>query len=220
MIKYYIEEKVDFMISNLPNHVAIILDGNGRWAKKRLMPRGFLLGPYLPIFGLGALLITFVLTPYDKDILILFIVSCFLGSTLEYITSYIMEKVFKTRWWDYSHDKFNLNGRVCLRATISFGILGILLIKVLNPLLLKLLNFIPGIILTVLTIILGVIFITDLIISLKIISNIKIVNRQHIDSTEEITKKVKEVLSHKSIFSKRLIKAFPDLTIRSSKKKV
>ena len=83
--------------------------------QKKFINRGFLLGPYCPIYGTGAVLCNIVFsTPQDSNVFVIFI-SCAVGACIiEYITSYIMEKLFNTRWWDYSKLPFNLNGRICL----------------------------------------------------------------------------------------------------------
>ena len=183
--------------------------------KGRFTPRGFLIGPYLPIFGVGAILITLLLSKYEKDIFVLFIVSSFLGATLEYIVSYIFEKIFKTRWWNYERDRFNLNGRVCLSTTIGFGILGVMVIVFFNPIFFSLINNINPIFQNILSIILLIIFIADIIISFVVISKIKIPTiGKPKDTTEEVTKKVRNALKNHSILSKRLINAFPELKTR------
>ena len=99
----------------------------------RFVNRGFLIGPYLPIYGFGATFITFLLQKYSDDIIALFVFSMIICTILEYFTSFLMEKIFCARWWDYSNEKFNINGRVCLRNMIAFGILGILMMKYINP---------------------------------------------------------------------------------------
>ena len=74
---------------------------------KRFINRGFLVGPYCPIYGFGAVLITILLERYLYDPVILFVMAIVTCATLEYLTSWIMEKLFKARWWDYSNRKFN-----------------------------------------------------------------------------------------------------------------
>lgn len=64
--------------------------------------RGYLIGPYLPIFGFGSLIITFYLSKYSNDLIALFILGSFFCCLLEYLTSFFLEKIFKLRWWDYS----------------------------------------------------------------------------------------------------------------------
>lgn len=82
--------------------------------KRKFVNRGFLIGPYCPIYGFGGLAITILLKNYTKDPIVLFLMAVIICGTLEYFTSYIMEKIFKARWWDYSAKKYNINGRICL----------------------------------------------------------------------------------------------------------
>ena len=95
-------------------------------SKKLTLSRGYLIGPYIPIFGFGGLFMTTLLSKYQNDILSLFINSMVYCCLLEYITSLVLEKIFKLRWWDYSDRRFNINGRVCLENGILFGIAGII----------------------------------------------------------------------------------------------
>ena len=183
--------------------------------KGRFTPRGFLIGPYLPIFGVGAILITLFLTKYQNDVIVLFIMSAFLGAILEYIVSYVLEKIFKTRWWNYEKDRFNLNGRVCLSTTIGFGILGVLVIVCFNPIFFSIINSASLFVQTLLATLFAIIFFVDVIVSFNVISKIKLVDfGKGRDTTEEVTNKVREVLKKHSFLSKRLVNAFPDLKVR------
>lgn len=180
--------------------------------KKRFINRGFLIGPICPIYGWGCLILTFTLDKYRHNFLILFVMAIVICSILEYLTSYFMEKIFKTRWWDYSDKKFNLNGRICLETMIPFGILGTTVIAVLNPLFVNILKNFNELILLIITIILIIIFIVDNIISFLIIFNFRntITNFEK-DATEEITKKVKSIFVKKGILKRRLVNAFPSM---------
>lgn len=95
--------------------------------------RGFLSGPICPIYGVGAMYVIFLVDPYVNTLVGLFFFSILMTSILEYITSYIMEKIFAMRWWDYSDKKFNIKGRVCLENSIYFGILSLVLIHWIHP---------------------------------------------------------------------------------------
>ena len=100
---------------------------------KKFINRGFLIGPICPIYGYGCLLIIILLKNFTSNIVLLFFSSVIICSILEYLTSYIMEKLFKARWWDYSRRKYNINGRICLNTMIPFGLLGCLMMYVVNP---------------------------------------------------------------------------------------
>ena len=80
-------------------------------ANKKIVNRGFLVGPYCPIYGFSSLIMIGVLQKYLNDAFVLFIMAIFICTFTEYITSYIMEKIFHARWWDYTNIPFNLNGR-------------------------------------------------------------------------------------------------------------
>ena len=181
---------------------------------KRFINRGFLIGPYCPIYGYGALLITILLKRYTSDPIVLFVMAIVVCGTLEYLTSYFMEKIYKARWWDYSTKKFNINGRVCLETVIPFGILGLLIMYILNPFFIGKIEAIPPIILNVLSGILLIIYICDNIISGIVIRYVKKTEKdlgKELDNTEEITKKVKEILENKSVLHRRLVNAYPKL---------
>ena len=181
----------------------------------KFINRGFLIGPYLPIYGCGGLLITLTLTRYYDSPITLFVMALFICSVLEYFTSYILEKLFNARWWDYSTKKFNINGRICLNTMAAFGALGCVVVYILNPLIFKMFSFWAENIISVVSVILGLVFIFDVVVSLKIMSNFKMATMQfkYKDNTEEITKKVKELIASKSFFNKRLIDSFSGLTV-------
>lgn len=103
------------------------------YAHKKFVNRGFLLGPYCPMYGVGCVLLLWILTPFHDKYILLFILGTTLTSSLEYITGYSLEKIFKTKWWDYSMDSFNLHGRISLFYSLVWGVLSVLLIKFLHP---------------------------------------------------------------------------------------
>lgn len=176
---------------------------------KKWVNRGFLIGPVCPIYGCGCLLMILLLQRYLEDPIVLFVMAMLICSLLEYFTSYIMEKLFKARWWDYSHLKYNINGRICLTNILLFGLLGLLIMYIVNPFVLNILEKINGDVLIGIAIVLFIIFLVDNIISLKIISGFKNVAKSvKKDSTEEITKKVRELLTSRGGLYKRLVSAF------------
>ena len=179
---------------------------------KKFINRGFLIGPYCPIYGWGAIIITLLLNKYLADPIALFIIAIVICSIIEYATSYFMEKIFHARWWDYSRRKYNINGRICLETMIPFGILGVLIMYFANPFFTGIYEKIPEIALTVICSFLVIVFLIDNIISSHIISTIKFEGiKAEKDNTKEITEKVKQILQSKSFLHKRLINAFPDI---------
>lgn len=192
---------------------------------KKFINRGFMIGPYCPIYGWGAIFITILLKRYISDWIVLFFMSMITCGILEYLTSYVMEKLFHARWWDYSRRKYNINGRICLETLVPFGLLGLTIMYITNPIILNALQNIPDNILNVIAIVLFVIFTIDGIVSLKVVSNVRATSTKlnkeakTMDNTEEITAKVKEILRNKSVLNRRLINAYPNLQTVLKKKK-
>lgn len=183
---------------------------------KRFINRGFLIGPYCPIYGSGAILITFLLKRYNDDPFTLFIMAILLCGTLEYFTSYFMEKIYHARWWDYSQRKFNINGRVCLNTIIPFGLLGMFIIYISNPFLIGKIELLSEKSLNILSGTLFLFYLIDNIVSTKVIGYVGKTTKEigkDLDNTEEMTKKVREILTGKSILHRRLINAYPRLQI-------
>lgn len=187
----------------------------------KFINRGFLIGPYCPIYGWGVLIMTILLNKYLSDPITLFIMIILCCSILEYFTSYFLEKIYHTRWWDYSKYTFNINGRICLETMIPFGIFGLLIMYKINPFFINTTNKIPTNLTLILSIFLIIIFIIDNIISSKTILEIQKIN-QNIqnkliikkDDTERITKLVRErIEKSKKVLNRRLIHAFPHLEL-------
>ena len=192
--------------------------------QKRFVNRGFLIGPYCPIYGFGSVIIIFYLERYKNDIITTFILGMIICSVLEYFTSYIMEKLFKARWWDYSERKFNLNGRICGENTVLFGLGGLFIIYIVQPLVSIFINSINVTILNYLTGLFFIIYITDAILSFKIINKLK-ASLSNIeikkDSTQELRNLARDLINGKigdnkfniNIWQRRVIKAFPNVDL-------
>ena len=179
---------------------------------RKLVNRGFLIGPYLPIYGFGAQFITILLQKYSNDIIVLFVFSMLICSILEYFTSYIMEKVFRARWWDYSDRKFNINGRICLRNMIAFGVLGVIIIKFINPLINNFYNSFNKNILNIIFLLILLVYISDFIISTIILISVRKENKKYNgDSTEKMSKEVYNRIKELGWAYRRLLNAFPNV---------
>ncbi len=196
---------------------------------KKIVNRGFLIGPYIPIYGSCAIVMVLLLHSV-KNPFLLFLSCILIASVGEYLTSYIMEKVFNARWWDYSDYKFNLNGRICLINCLGFGILGFILIKYLNNFLYDIYSNFSIITINILFYMLITIFIIDSIISFNVIFKIKNMSLKFVnpDNTNEITKKARELIKNNWLVQ-RLFMAFPTvkpiikkgaLTIKNTTKKL
>ena len=182
---------------------------------KKFVNRGFLIGPYCPIYGYGAISMTLLLKGYANDPIVLFVMAIVICSILEYTTSFVMEKLFKIRWWDYSNRKFNINGRICLETMIPFGILGCLMIYFVNPFMFAIIDMIPSNLINIIAVILFIIYLVDNAVSITIISNLKDITIDvKGDSTEKVTKEVrKRVLAGQQTLYKRIVKAFSSFKV-------
>lgn len=179
---------------------------------KRFINRGFLIGPICPIYGYGALLISLLLKKYLSDPLAMFLFAMVICSILEYLTSYFMEKIFHARWWDYSTKKYNINGRICLDTMIPFGLLGILMMYLINPFLINIFSKFSFTLITSICSFFIVLYIVDNVLSLIGLIMIKNdIDLYDKDNTEEISLKIKNVLFNKNWKEKRIIKSFPDV---------
>ena len=180
---------------------------------KKFVNRGFLLGPCCPIYGCGCILLNLLLHNYINNILVLFILTMFTCSLLEYITSFLMEKIFKLRWWDYSQMKFNINGRICLETMTPFSILGVLAIKYATPFFITNINKLSEKTILIISIILITLFIIDVIISLTIVFKLKFVSKNiKKDSTLDIKNAIKKFIKNDIYVYERIIESFPNLT--------
>ena len=180
---------------------------------KRIVNRGFLIGPYCPIYGAGCLLLVILLSSYADDPIVLFALSVLICSVLEYVTSWLMEKIFKLRWWDYSNMRFNINGRICLETMVPFGIVGVIVVKYVSPFLLNLLGKLTFNSLSIIAIITMSLFIIDVFISFNVVFNLKTITRSITkDSTEEIKKAVHKFIHNNLFMYERIVKAFPNMS--------
>ena len=182
--------------------------------KKKFVNRGFLIGPCLPIYGFGSIGIIIFLSKYSNDFITVFCMGTVLCCVLEYFTSYIMEQLFRARWWDYSNKKFNIAGRICLETAVLFGLGGCIIIYFVNPLLVKLLEIVSPVILNIIVILFIIVFVVDFLVSFKVIFTFRnFANNLKKDSTAEMNKLVNKMITSKSILGKRLMQAFPNFKI-------
>lgn len=133
-------------------------------SEHRPVNRGFLNGPICPIYGCGAVLAIVLLHDFTNPILI-FLISSLGASVLEYVTSWGMEKLFHARWWDYSHFRFNIQGRICLLGAIVFGFGGVAIIDLVQPQVERLTAMIPPIAMHVMCVVCAVAVLADTIVT-------------------------------------------------------
>ena len=179
--------------------------------QKRVVNRGFLFGPYLPIYGFGGLLMMFLTQGIRGNFILTFLVAMVVGAITEYISSFVLEKIFHVRWWDYSQtDKLNLNGRICVRNTLAFGLGGCLLIYWAAPMIGHLIKHAPAEVQITLAIIAAIIFAIDTAISTY--ANAKVASMADFnqilgDQTNEIKKYAKLVIKQYFASSEKVRKA-------------
>ncbi len=111
--------------------------------QKKVVKRGFLFGPLCPIYGVGAVLLTMLFYGKIDNIFWLFLAGMTLCTALEYVTHFVLEKLFHTTWWDYSQKRFNIKGRICLKNSLMFGAGAVLIVKVLQPFIIAMTEKIP-----------------------------------------------------------------------------
>ncbi len=158
--------------------------------EKKLVNSGFLYGPVCPIYGFGALIMLICLKSYSSNILLLFCVGFFILSIWEYLVGLLLEKAFKTKYWDYSSKKFNINGRVCLLNSCFWGLLCVIFIKLVHPPIENIIMQVPIEMLTYNNILLFSIFVIDFMFSVIKIYNINV----SIGLLNDISKKIKQEL--------------------------
>ena len=100
----------------------------------KFVNRGFINGPLCTIYGFGAVSVYMILRPFSDNLLYLYLGGVVVATALEYVTAVLMESIFHTSWWDYSDNKFNFQGRICLGASLGWGAFTVILFKVLHPL--------------------------------------------------------------------------------------
>lgn len=129
--------------------------------------RGFIRGPFLPLYGSGACLLLLVSRPFLNYLPLVYLAGCIGATALEYVTGVAMEALFKVRYWDYSNQKFNFQGHICLSSTLTWGFLTILMTKVIHKPVENLLFRIPQGVLSVLVFVLTVLVVSDFSLSFK-----------------------------------------------------
>lgn len=190
--------------------------------------RGFLNGPFCPIYGFGVLIVWVLLSPI-QSIIALFITSTIVCTTVELLVGIGMQKLFHNRWWDYTNEKFNFKGYICLKNSLLFGGGCVIVIRYVQPFVMRIVKMIPYTVGHVaIAIIFGVIM-YDLVISVCAVQ--KLNNRlSQMDAlakslrskkdyigqglskeTKELMERYNKLVEQTQLQQERLIKAFPKL---------
>ena len=204
--------------------------------QKEFVNRGFLRGPFLPLYGFGAIVILFVTLPVKENPVLVFLCGMIGATILEYLTSCIMEAILKIKYWDYSYQKFNFQGRICLACSLFWGLLSLFLTYVLHKLVETIILHIDTKLTLILVIIISLYILSDSVYAFrtafdvnKLLENItrikeeieqlKLQLTEKVEASEHATiilnnmQELKNELSMKlnkiSFFNKQLIKAHP-----------
>ena len=166
--------------------------------EKKLINTGFLRGPFCPIYGIGAIIMIALLSQFEKSIVLLFFISLIILTLWEYIVGVLLEKLFKTKYWDYSDHKFNFQGRICLTNSIYWGFLGVAFVKYIHPFIESYIEKIDVNILKYIVLIFSIIFLVDTITTIIKVKNIQTT----LDKIEKLNKEIKEKIKELSSMAK------------------
>lgn len=134
---------------------------------RKFVNRGFMRGPFLPIYGSGAIMMLVVSMPFQDNIFLTYIAGCIGATALELVTGIVMEALFKVRYWDYSNQKFNYKGHICLSSTIAWGFLTILMTEFVHKYVERVVFAIPAAVVNAVTVVVTVYIIIDFTLSFK-----------------------------------------------------
>lgn len=156
---------------------------------RELVNRGFLNGPYCPIYGFGMIFVILCLGMLENNIIILFITATLLTTVLEAVVGIVLNKMFNKTWWDYSSEPFNFKGYICLRASLTWGICCVIVLKFIQPYIAKMVNLIPGPYSYIIVIILSGVIILDLISTVAAVNNLD----RHLFLIDELATNIKDM---------------------------
>ena len=155
----------------------------------KFVNRGFLNGPICPVYGIGVGVVVQFLTPVENNLVLLYISSTILVTVIEGITGFLLEKIFHNKWWDYSEQPLNIGGYVCVLFSLIWGVFCVLIVKIIHPLIYKVLTMIPLVLGIVVMACLAVGLLADLYVTA---SGILKMNRR-LEAMEKIAAELKEL---------------------------
>ena len=153
---------------------------------RKLTNRGFIRGPFLPLYGCGAIMMLVVSMPFQDKIVLVYIAGCVGATVLEFVTGVVMEALFKVRYWDYSDMKFNFKGHICLGSSLAWGLCTVLMTRFLHVQIEKLLLAIPGSVLNTATGLMTVLIGVDFALSFKAAIDIRDLLARMASTKEEL----------------------------------
>lgn len=155
----------------------------------KFVNRGFLNGPYCPIYGCGIVIVVSILTQIKDNLFILFFGSLLLTTVLEFLTGFLLEKIFHNKWWDYSDYPFNIKGYVCLKFSLYWGLACTFVMDIIHPMIYKLISILPFVAGVIILLVIMVIFTTDIVISVLTILKLN----QRLKSMDDIAKRIHNI---------------------------
>lgn len=170
--------------------------------EKKIINTGFLIGPLCPIYGVGACIMFLFLDKFYDNVVVLFLVSIISLTLWEYIVGVLLEKAFNTKYWDYSNQKFNFQGRICLFNSLCWGVLGVIFIKYIHPFIQELVKKVDIYVLHYVILIVTIVFLIDMIVSIVKVKNIKVTLQKIEDLNQEIKEKLKEIKNTSKVSEK------------------
>lgn len=200
----------------------------------KFINRGFLNGPVCPIYGCGVTVILLALAPTGGNVAAVFLISAALTTALEFITGFVLEKFFHKKWWDYSKEPFNVKGYICLRFSVIWGLACTFVFMIIQPLIIRFINWLPDLAGYVSIGLFTASLITDLVFTvlqiLKLNERFKLIEKLNAemrkssdrigeavsDITENTVKRLERIKA--AVKKSRLAKAFPSLKNHADKK--
>lgn len=183
----------------------------------RFINRGFMIGPYCPIYGFGVAGVTILVGGFigrHGTIPETFLAGFVICGFLEYMTSYYMEKMFHARWWDYSNKPMNLHGRIWIGNLILFGIASVLIVRWIAPHYFRFINQFNPKLLAIFAWIILVIMATDFTISHILMNSVKKeIDSSQGDNTELISREIHAILRNRNVLIRRIHEAYPDFRV-------
>lgn len=156
--------------------------------QRRLTNRGFLRGPFLPIYGSGATMMLVVSSPFQDNILLTYLAGCVGATVLEYVVGVTMEALFKVRYWDYTRKRFNYKGQICLSSTLTWGGFTILMTEVIHVPIERFGMLIPYKALVGITFAVTVLFFVDFALSFKAAIDLRDILAKMTQAREELSR--------------------------------
>lgn len=135
--------------------------------KRKFVNRGFMRGPFLPIYGSGAIMMLIVSMPFQENLILTYLAGCVGATVLEFVTGAVMEALFKVRYWDYSDQRFNYKGYICLSSTLAWGVLTIIMTDFLHKFVERMILNIPEMVVNVITVLISFYMVVDFTLSFK-----------------------------------------------------